>query len=211
MSLCESGWNGSSHSVFRTVERILFEVFFSFVFLNAWLSTCQNYLHNIASLCTRPHVFVFAGPGCIETHSLCAAHFCVLLVWTCRRYLTKARCLLFYYKHELHEQKRLQSFIQWHWGAVGGYIKAPYLPPPPIFNEKQDSPALTKPAICVSVLSLACMFVVFACMLLLCCIYACVKWHHVARASYLWSFMFDLIALRLSPISRGRPMIFWED
>lgn len=159
----------------------------------ACFRVCQSRLHRDA--------FFVCGP------------FLRLLVrvWTCRRYLTKARCLLYYYKHELHEQKMLQSFIQWHWGAVGGYIKAPYLPTPPVFNEKQDSPALTKPAICVSVLSLACMFVVFACVLLLCCIYACVKWHHVARASYLWSFMFDLIALRLSSISRGRPMIFWED
>lgn len=34
-------------------------------------------------------------------------------------------------------------------GAVGGYIKAQYLPLSPHFNEKQGSPALTEPAICV--------------------------------------------------------------
>lgn len=39
--------------------------------------------------------------------------------------------------------------------------------PPPHFNEKQDSPALTEPAICVSVLSLVCRFVVCVCF---CCV-----------------------------------------
>lgn len=69
-------------------------------------------------------------------------------------------------------------------GAVGGYIKAQYLPLSPHFNEKQDSPALTEPAICV------CLFFFLAFMCLyerLCfCAYVsmclcCVKWHHDAK------------------------------
>lgn len=160
MFLCEMGWNRFSHRVFRTVERILFCVFFFFkrlAFSMSVISTTSQSVHPPA--CFRvcrsrlhPDAFFVRGP------------FLRLLlrVRTCHRYLTKAKCLL-YYQHELPEHKRLQSFIQWHWGAVGGYIKAPYLPLSPHFNEKQDSPALTKPAICVSVLSLACMFVVFVC------------------------------------------------
>lgn len=84
---------------------------------------------------------------------------------TCGRYLTKAICLL-YYQHELRECKRLQSFIQWHWRAVGGYIKAPYLSPPPILmRNRTHQPWLNLPSVCLFFLSFAglwfvCVFVV---------------------------------------------------
>lgn len=74
MFLCEMGWNGFSHRVFGTVETILFCVFFFFKRLAFSMSELSP---QHRSLCTRPHVFVFADPGCIQTHSLCAGHFCV--------------------------------------------------------------------------------------------------------------------------------------
>lgn len=76
MFLCEMGWNGSSHRVFKTVERKLFCVLFFFKRLAFSVSKLSP-PHR--SLCTRLHVFGFADPGCIEKHSLCAGHFCVCL------------------------------------------------------------------------------------------------------------------------------------
>lgn len=68
MFFCEMGWNGFSHRVFRTVERILFCVLF---FLSAWLSQCQSYLHHIA-VCAPARMFSCLPVLVASRHILCA-------------------------------------------------------------------------------------------------------------------------------------------
>lgn len=94
---------------------------------------------------------------------------------------------------------------------MGGYIKAQYLPLSPHFNEKQDSRALTEPAICVCLFFLVCMCVCVAVVFLCIC---CVKWHRDARQHIYGGLVFDLMAIRLPPshmagllILRGRLIV----
>lgn len=176
-------------------------------FLNVWFSLCQNYLDSIAVFAAGPHIFMFTCAGCIEMDSLCAAPFCVLLVraWTRGRYLTKARCLL-YYQHELHKHKRLQSFIQWHWGAVGGYIKAPYLSPPILMRNRTHQPWLNLPSVCLFFLSLACLW--FVCVVVLyICLCKVAPW---CQGPIFMEFYVQSNCSK-SLFSRGRPLIFEGD